>query len=85
MKHPGDLEGKTKIDANTVGGRVPEWRRIAVLSGGKEKYRLFILEPGDEENEIVFGEFSVRGRFKIAEKINNAREASEMFKAFRAA
>jgi hypothetical protein len=85
VKYPGNLEGETRIDHHVIGGRIPTWRRVAVITGGEGKHRLQILEPADEDNELVFAGFSVRGRFRVVEKVNNAREAREMFTAFRAA
>lgn len=63
-------------------GVVENWKQVGVISGGAGRYRFFVLEPSDEENAIEFGEFYVRGRFTIAEKVNNARKAREGWDAF---
>jgi hypothetical protein len=42
----------------------------------------FVLEPADEENEVRHGDFYVKGKFRVAKKLNNARIASEAWKAW---
>ena len=75
VKHPGELEERTRIERNIVAGRVSLWRRLGVLSGGGDAYRFFVLEPGDADQELQFGSFFVRGAFRVALKINNSHEA----------
>jgi hypothetical protein len=64
-------------------GVISTWRRVGVFTGATGRARFVVLEPADRgEAEIAFGEFYVRGRFRVVEKINNAKRASEAFKAF---
>jgi excisionase family DNA binding protein len=60
------------------------WKRIAVLTGKKDEnsYRYFLLEPADKFQELAFEGFFVRGQFKVAERVNNSREAQDAFKRF---
>jgi hypothetical protein len=67
---------------SSEGGDLPRWRRVGVLSGGGGRLRFFVLEPGQEQTELVFGPFYVRGQFRIAEKVNNAADARKAFDAF---
>jgi hypothetical protein len=69
---------------NSVAGDIKRWRRCAVVTGGHDKLRCFLIEPGPEAEEIEFHGFYVRGKFSIVEKINSsaaARKAWESFKA----
>lgn len=87
VKHPGELVGsemKTSPDGRMYTGTISPWKRVAVFAAEGGKARMFILEPGEEREEFVFGELYVRGNFRIVEKINNARKADEAWKAFEA-
>lgn len=80
VKAPGDV-----LDASSDGelqsGRVAPWRRVLVRVTNKAaELRVFVLEPGPDEAEIVRGQLHVRGRFRIAEKINNAQRAEAVWK-----
>lgn len=62
-------------------GRIPSWTRVLVRTmgvGGSK--RVWILEPGAEENEIRFGEFYVRGRFVVTDQSNNPRTVDRIWK-----
>ena len=68
---------------------VPTYEQVAVCFSGKnaegEKFnRMFILEPAPDQDtaEYAHGPFYVRGRFRIAKKINHPRKASEAFRSF---
>jgi hypothetical protein len=62
-------------------GKLAKWARVLVKSTGiGGSTRLWILEPGDDDNEIAFGEFHVRGRFKVADKSNNPRKVEQLWK-----
>jgi len=82
VKHPGELDERTRVERNVIAGRVSLWRRLGVLSGGGDAYRFFILEPGDADQELLFGSFFVRGPFRVALKINNSHEAQLAFARF---
>jgi hypothetical protein len=62
-------------------GKLAKWARVLVRSigvGGSS--RVWIIEPGPDQNEIAFGEFHVRGRFAITDKSNNARKVEQLWK-----
>ena len=64
-----------------LAGKLGKWGRVLVKSigvGGTP--RLWVIEPGPDANEIAFGEFHVRGRFKIADSSNNERKVDEIWK-----
>lgn len=61
---------------------VAPWRRVGVITSAGTRARFTVLEPADEENAITYGAFSVRGKFRIVETVNNAKEAGEAFKVF---
>lgn len=63
------------------GAVLPEWTSVFVLTGRtireEKKFRFFKLIPSSDESALEHGEFFVRGRFRITETINNARQARE--------
>jgi hypothetical protein len=70
--------------ANTWEGTLTHWRRIGVLAGTKDQARFFVLEPGQNDDELRFADFFVRGKFRIVEKINNAQQARRAYSVFTA-
>lgn len=77
-----DVETIERVSGNIVRGRLNRWKRVIVMTTGDAgKRRAFVLEPGADENEITHGPFKVRGRFTIAEKINSAKRADEVWSA----
>ena len=93
VKASNELEDKHRVHDNVLSGRLTQWRRIAVLTikdterdseDTSKIQRLFVLEPGGQESEIRLGEFYVRGRFTITEKINSTLKAQDAWKAFEA-
>ena len=86
VKFAGALEDQAHPLANTTTGVLTHWKRVAVMTtatrGGEKSARLFVLEPGGPESEVALGCFHVRGRFTIAEKINNPQKAAEAWRAF---
>lgn len=83
VRSEGSIIEKTGIaSGNIVDGAVlPGWTRVLVLTGrairDKKNYRLFELVPADEECSLDHGEFFVRGLFRTAVTLNNARQARE--------
>ena len=73
LKHDG---------GNIVAGTISGWRRIGLLSGRSEKARFFEIEPGDEEQEIAFLGYYLRGRFRVVRKENNARRSRAAYQEF---
>jgi len=88
LKHPGELEERTRAGGNVVTGVLTRWKRVAVLTsaeqGDAKTQRLWILEPGGEQQEVTLGDFYARGRFTVVEKINNSEKARAAWKAFEA-
>lgn len=84
VKHPGELLEKERVGANIIDGKIVGWRRVVLISRIEEKMRLFVLEPGDVEEEYAVGPFFVRGPFRIVSKENNAQRANEAWKAEKA-
>lgn len=78
-----DLEIVEK-DGHARVGVVSKFERAAIAFSGKTVNRFFVLEPADEPFRYDFGPFFIEGRFRVAEKVNNAQEASARFKAFEA-
>jgi hypothetical protein len=74
------------------GGAVPyaeergieRWRRVAVITGGHDKLRLWLIEPGPTSAKIEFHGFFVRGKFTIVEKINGSAAARKAWEGFKA-
>lgn len=73
-----------ETDGHARVGVVSSFERAAIAFSGKKVNRFFVLEPADEPFRYDFGPFFIEGRFRVAEKVNNAQEASERFKAFEA-
>jgi excisionase family DNA binding protein len=75
----GELE-ETGRKGRRIDGVVRSWTKAWVISGGaSSNYRFFELTPSDEENEVAWGPFFVKGRFSVA-KENNARRAHEKWR-----
>lgn len=74
------LEGGGKM----IDAVVPKFARVAIVFSGKSSNRMFVLEPSDEGDAFEFNGFEVRGKYRVAEKINDPEEASKRFRAFRA-
>lgn len=85
VKHDGgELPTKAEAIPYALETTLPRSQRVAVLTAGHDRLRMFELLPGEDENEIEFEGFHVRGKFEIARKINGsaaARRAWESFKA----
>lgn len=62
---------------------MPSFDRAAVILGGKGSHQHLEFEPDDDQEEITYGRFYVRGRFRIAEKENRSRRAQEKWEEFR--
>lgn len=67
---------------HVIEGHVDQFTSIAVLSGGNGLCRLFILVPGDREEDVQFEGFFVSGCFRIESKTNNPVRAREEWKLF---
>jgi hypothetical protein len=77
---------KAEKDGRCLRAEVPAaWARVGVIYGASEKQRFVVLEPSDEENFIGAGanHLFVKGRFRIAEKVNNHRAALAAWKSFK--
>jgi hypothetical protein len=68
-------------EGDVLRGRILRWKRVLVRSTGVGgTTRVWVIEPGTEDNEIRFGEFYVRGRFAIADQSSNARTVDRVWK-----
>lgn len=65
-----------------VTGTAGSWKRVGVLAAKDDGARFFVLEPADEQNQLEFEGFYVRGWFRVMCTENNARKARESFTAF---
>jgi excisionase family DNA binding protein len=83
VKSVGDIANRHRLHANVLEGFLPEgWRRVGVFSGKQDRLRFVVLEPGDDDESFGLGEFKVAGRFRFAEKVNNAKDALERWEGF---
>lgn len=89
----GSVPGRTmkvrgaflEVEERTAGvlqGRVSNWTRLAVLAAAGDKARLFILEPTEAADFLVFEPFIIEGDFRVVSKQNNARLARAGFREF---
>jgi hypothetical protein len=81
LRYVGQSDVK-RDGGNIVVGTISNWRRMALLTGRKEKARYFEIEPADDEHEIAFAGYYLRGRFRVVRKDNNARRAREAYRQF---
>lgn len=91
----GNVEGKSfrlkvdgftetsRPDGHVVEGVVQSFERAAIAFAGTEGLRMFVIEPGPDENEFAFGPFFIRGNYRVVQKINNARDAAAKWADFR--
>jgi hypothetical protein len=70
--------------ANVWEGTLLNWRRVGVIAGTKDKARFFVLEPSDVDDELLFEDFFVKGKFRIVETVNNTQRARDAYRLFRA-
>lgn len=77
------VEKKKLKDGKLDLAEVDSFQRAAIHMTGKEMGRVFIIEPAARKRRYDFeGLFYVVGLFKIVEKVNDAKKASEAFRAF---
>ncbi len=81
----GELVAEGK-DGGAVVGRFPDgWTAAAVKTTTKTGARVFEIEPEAGTEEVVeFGEFEVRGPFKVVKKHNATKVAAEVWKKYAA-
>jgi hypothetical protein len=72
-------------DGRKVDVVVATFKRVAVVFSGELTNKLFVLEPSEKADEFRFGPFYVRGRFRVVERVNDPKAASQRWKAFEAA
>lgn len=83
--HGGQLR-ETSREGKRIEGEVDAFDRVAIIAVDKAKdtIRYFELEPDEEDNDLGFGPFWVRGRFRVVRKENNPKRATEAWRAFKA-
>lgn len=85
VKHAGgELPTKAEAIPYAMETTLPRSQKVAVLTAGHDKLRMFELIPGEEENEVEFEGYWVRGHFEIARKINGAAAARKAWESFKA-
>lgn len=73
-----------KREGAIIEGAITSWRRVGIISGrGGSEMRFWAIEPADEEQEITFEGFFVRGRFRIVERVRHSEKAREAWKTFK--
>jgi leucyl-tRNA synthetase len=82
VKAPGKRVTGKAGEVTTL--EVDSFKRAAINTTGVNTVRVFVLEPGDDENRIEWGKLGVEGRFKVVETIERTNEAVAAWKAFRA-
>jgi excisionase family DNA binding protein len=82
IKHDGGELVVDSKEGNIQNGHLERWRRVGVLAGSSERARFWLVEPGDELEEIGHAGFFVRGRMRVVSKENNALRARAAFKNF---
>jgi hypothetical protein len=65
-----------------VAGTLEQWQKVAILHGHGGSLRLFVLEPSTETNELVWGDFYIKGRFSITQRVNNNKKAQQAWETF---
>lgn len=79
------LGGELQVGAregHRVSGTIRAFKVVGVISGGAGRHRFFLLEPSETSDELAFGPFHIRGRFRVAARENNPRAAREAWKKF---
>lgn len=81
LKHDGG-ELVTDKEGSIHTGHIERWKCVGVLASSGEKARFWLLEPGEEVEDIAHAGFYVRGRMRVVAKENNAQKAREEFRLF---
>lgn len=81
VKTPRPLSSTRRANG-VVTGTADSWKRVGVLAGKGDGARFFVLEPANEQTQLEFDGFYVRGWFYVSRMENNARKARESFTAF---
>lgn len=84
IRHTGGQLPDGGSPGTTMETTLPKWRRVAVLTAGHNRLRMWVLEPGPVEDEVEFHGLFVRGRFRVAEKINDSKAARLAWEGFKA-
>jgi len=85
--------GAVERDGAARLGVIAEWSAVAVRSVKKKNWQdvagnwrdsvyFYELAPADEENEIKFDEYYIRGRFKIIRQETDAQRARDAWHSF---
>lgn len=84
VKHPGELQARTKVDHDAVEGYLDTWQRVGVLVGSGPTARFYELVPGEGAGETLSGAggFFLRGAFKVARTVESARQSRLAWSAF---
>jgi hypothetical protein len=85
--------GTVQRDGAARLGVIAEWTAVAVRSVKKKNWQdvagnwrdsvyFYELAPADEESEIKFDEYYIRGRFKVVRQETDAQRARDAWHAF---
>jgi hypothetical protein len=83
-KFAGIRRGKQEKfkDGQITPCEVDTFERGIFIITGREMHRAFVVVPSSRVHRYEHGRFFIEGRFKFAEKINNAEQASKAFREF---
>jgi len=85
VKHPGgQLPNKGEAIPYSIETTLQRWQRVAVLSGGHDRLRMLVLEPGENDDRFDFEGFFVEGKYNVVEKINDSKRARQAWERFKA-
>jgi excisionase family DNA binding protein len=85
VKHPGGvLPAHAERIPFTMETTLQRWRQIAVLTGGHDRLRMLVLEPGEKKERFEFEGYFVEGKFSIVKKINDSKAARKAWEGFEA-
>lgn len=85
VKFPGgQLPNRAEAIPYSIEAKLGQrWKQIAVLTGGHDRIRMFVIEPGGTD-EIEFEGYWVKGKFTIVKKYNSSEAARKAWDGFKA-
>lgn len=82
---PMRLGEKEKLEGGgfVLPGEVARFDRATISITGERTHRVFRLAPAETENRFEWGPFSIEGRYRVTEKLNQPDVASDAWKVIR--
>jgi hypothetical protein len=65
-------------------GFIQNWQSVGIFISHKHKARFFEIEPANEDGEVAFRSFFVRGKFRVLRHVNNVLDARDAWRLFEA-